>query len=163
MVTGNELVELSLRRNGTLERQSAVFALSRLVNLESVAEPLIGGAGGDELDSAEGVAVRKKKRQSCSSARRGRKKERDGKDARDVLKRVAKAVREVVCRVDAPLRARSVMRLAQCSVRNDVPHRRVARLHVLLHPQRHLSRRVLALLHRGKLGERLLDRLGAVL
>jgi hypothetical protein len=55
------------------------------------------------------------------------------------------------------------MRLAQHPVSDDVPHRRVTRLHVLLHPQRHLSRRVLALLHRGELGEGLLDRLGAVL
>jgi hypothetical protein len=55
------------------------------------------------------------------------------------------------------------MRLAQDSIGDDVPHGRVRALHVLLHAEDHLARLVLARLHVGKLGERLLDRLVAVL
>lgn len=88
---------------------------------------------------------------------------RRGANARDVLERVAEAVSEVVRRVDAPLRTGAVMRLAQDAVRNDVPHGRVRALHVLLHAKHHLARLVLARLHVGELGERLLDRLVAVL
>jgi hypothetical protein len=57
VVASNQLVKLSLRRDRTLQRQPTVLALSGLVNLKSIAEPLVSSAGGDELDCAEGVAV----------------------------------------------------------------------------------------------------------
>jgi hypothetical protein len=84
----------------------------------------------------------------------------------DALQRVANAVREVVCRVDSPLVACSVVVvLLDDAVCGQVPHLRVALRQVrqtLLHAQKRLSSLVFTIAHRSKFCDGLFDRTRAV-
>lgn len=70
---------------------------------------------------------------------------------RDVFDRVGEAVRKVIGGVDEPLVACSHVWLVEHTVCDDVPHVRVARLHVHLHAERGFTRLVRALAHLFKL------------
>lgn len=52
----HQFLQHSLRHDSTLEVESSIFGLTRLVNVESVTEPFIGLTSKDEFGRAEGVA-----------------------------------------------------------------------------------------------------------
>ena len=66
---------------------------------------------------------------------------------RDVLEAIAETVREVVCGIDSPLVVRTMMWCGEYTICDKVPHHRVPRFEILLHPQNRLTRLVSAVLH----------------
>ena len=87
---------------------------------------------------------------------------RCGTYARDVLKTIAQAVCEVICRIDDPVAGRAVVRRVDYPICHEIPHLRVTLFEILLHPHRHLALNVLAVFHILEDLERLLDRSSAM-
>ena len=84
-------------------------------------------------------------------------KSRQAVDERNVLEAITETVREVVCRVDLPLRSCSVMWRVEHAIRDQIPHHRVARLEILFHSQNRLAGLIEPVLHLLELSKGLLD------
>lgn len=67
-------------------------------------------------------------------------------------------MREIISGIDLPPIARPMMWRVQDSIRHQVPHHRVSRLQILLHPQNSFARLIHAILHLLKLIQRLRHR-----
>src|SRR5579859_4901506 len=77
---------------------------------------------------------------------------------RDVFERVAKTVREIVCRVYTPLRAGTMMRCFKHAIGCKIPHTWISRIKdILLHAQKGLLRFVFSVAHRSKLADGFLN------
>ena len=83
---------------------------------------------------------------------------RIGRNVRDVLKAIAETVSEVIRGVNSPLVVCAMVWCCKYTVRNQIPHHRVSRLKVLLHPQDGFAWFVGSVFHFLKLGQGLLDR-----
>mmetsp|Transcript_7234 Transcript_7234/g.30785 ORF Transcript_7234/g.30785 Transcript_7234/m.30785 type:complete len:487 (-) Transcript_7234:1111-2571(-) len=117
----DELGQLPLGHGEVGDVEARELQLRRAVDAQLVQQPLVGLAADRELKRA--------------------------KRMRDVLQRVADAVRVVVGRVDAPLVACVGVRLVDDPVRHHVPHVGVGVLHVALHAEHGLALGELALAH----------------
>ena len=133
----NKRLELALGEHGAGQAETAVFALHGLVDFERLVEPLIRDTAENELGGAEGVG--------------------------DALEAIAKAVSEIVGRVDLPLASGPVVRLVENSVSSKIPHLGVAVGNILLHAEESFPGLVFSVAHIAELLEVLLDRLLGVL
>lgn len=100
---------------------------------------------------------------AVSRVKTKKKKKRNEKNPRDILKRIAQAVRKVISRVNPPRIARPMMRGLQDPIRSQIPHLWIPVLQILLHSQHGLLGLILPIPHCSKLGQGFLNGSVAVL